>query len=81
LLEGTGFEPSIPLLQQRALIRLLDGELDFISISSMTGPAPALSISQPKACDRTTGVVLRGTESLLTHRWSGMDSNFQFRAR
>ena len=26
--------------------------------------------------DRTTGVVLRGTESLLTHRWRGTDSNF-----
>ena len=25
--------------------------------------------------DRTTGVVLRGTESLLTHRWREMDSN------
>src|SRR6516162_4157480 len=24
-------------------------------------------------------VVLRGTESLLTHRWRGMDSNLQFR--
>jgi hypothetical protein len=34
-----------------------------------------------RSCDRTTGVVLRGTESLLTHRWSGMDSNVQFRAR
>jgi hypothetical protein len=32
------------------------------------------------SCDRTTGVV-RGTESLLTLRWSGMDSNVQFRAR
>ena len=30
---------------------------------------------------RGYGVVLRGTESLLTHRWRGMDSNFQFRAR
>jgi hypothetical protein len=26
----------------------------------------------------TTGVVLRGTESLLTHRWREMDSNFWF---
>jgi hypothetical protein len=25
------------------------------------------------------GVVLRGTESLLTHRWRAMDSNYQFR--
>jgi hypothetical protein len=24
---------------------------------------------------RTAGVVLRGTESLLTHRWSELDSN------
>jgi hypothetical protein len=24
-----------------------------------------------RSCDRTTGVVLRGTESLLTHRWRG----------
>jgi hypothetical protein len=32
------------------------------------------------SCDRPTGVV-RGTESLLTLRWSGMDSNVQFRAR
>ena len=30
---------------------------------------------------RGYGVVLRGTESLLTHRWRGMDSNVQFRAR
>jgi hypothetical protein len=27
------------------------------------------------------GVVLRGTESLLTHRWRELDSNFQFRAK
>ena len=27
------------------------------------------------APSRTTGVVLRGTESLLTHRWREMDSN------
>ena len=33
------------------------------------------------SCDRTTGAVVRGTESLLTLRWSGMDSNVQFRAR
>jgi len=26
----------------------------------------------------TTGVDLRGTESLLTHRWREMDSNFQY---
>jgi hypothetical protein len=25
--------------------------------------------------------IASGTESLLTHRWSGMDSNVQFRAR
>jgi hypothetical protein len=31
-----------------------------------------------RSCDRTTGVVLRGTESLLTHRWREMDSNHQF---
>ena len=24
-----------------------------------------------RSCDRTTGIVLRGTESLLTHRWRG----------
>jgi hypothetical protein len=28
-----------------------------------------------RSCDRTTGVVLRGTESLLTHRWREPDSN------
>jgi NAD(P)-dependent dehydrogenase (short-subunit alcohol dehydrogenase family) len=33
----------------------------------------------PVAASRTTGVVLRGTESLLTHRWREMDSKFQFR--
>jgi hypothetical protein len=31
-----------------------------------------------RSCDRTTGVVLRGTESLLTHHWREMDSNFQY---
>jgi hypothetical protein len=31
------------------------------------------------SCDRTTGAVFRGTESLLTLRWSGVDSNVQFR--
>ena len=35
------------------------------------------TISLPKACDRTTGVVLRGTESLLTHRWRVLDSNYR----
>jgi len=30
------------------------------------------------SCDRTTGVVLRGTKSLLTHRWRGVDSNRRF---
>ena len=30
--------------------------------------------------EATTGVVLRGTESLLTHRWREMDSNLQYRA-
>src|SRR6516162_2004240 len=34
-----------------------------------------------RLCDRTKDVVLRGTESLLTHRWREMDSNFPFRAR
>jgi hypothetical protein len=29
---------------------------------------------------RGYGVVLRGTESLLTHRWRKSDSNFRFRA-
>ena len=32
-----------------------------------------------RSCDRTKGVVLRGTESLLTHCWRGVDSNFRFR--
>ena len=32
-------------------------------------------------CDRTTGAVFRGTESLLTHRWREPDSNHQFRER
>ena len=31
------------------------------------------------APSRTTGVVLRGTESLLTQRWRELDSKFQFR--
>ena len=31
-----------------------------------------------RSCDRTTGVVLRGTESLWTHRWRGLDSNFSY---
>ena len=44
-------------------------------------PAEALHIDAREAtCDRTTGVVLRGTESLLTHRWREMDSNLQYRA-
>ena len=34
-----------------------------------------------RSCDRTTGVVLRGTESLLTHRWSEGDSNSRSRSR
>src|SRR6516162_4001861 len=31
--------------------------------------------NQEDFCDRTTGAVLRGTESLLTHRWREADSN------
>jgi hypothetical protein len=30
------------------------------------------------SCDRTTGAVFRGTESLLTHRWRELDSNHRF---
>ena len=33
----------------------------------------------PVAASRTTGVVLRGTESLLTHRWRELDSNHRSR--
>src|SRR6516162_1137322 len=33
------------------------------------------------SCDRTTGAVVRGTESLLTLRWRELDSNLRFRAR
>jgi hypothetical protein len=45
-------------------------------------PAEALHIDAREAtCDRTTGVVLRGTESLLTHRWRETDSKFQYRAK
>ena len=29
--------------------------------------------------NRTTGIVLRETESLLTHRWREMDSNYWYR--
>ena len=32
------------------------------------------------SCDRTTGAVVRGTESLLTLRGRELDSNFRFRA-
>jgi len=31
------------------------------------------------ACDRTTGAVFRGSESLLTHRWRKQDSNLRSR--
>jgi hypothetical protein len=34
--------------------------------------------NQEDFCDRTTGAVLRGTESLLTHRWRELDSNFPY---
>ena len=35
-----------------------------------------------RSCDRTTGVVLRGTESLLTHRWRGQSgANSSLKAR
>src|SRR6516162_9504782 len=45
-------------------------------------PAEALHIDAREAtCDRTTGVVLRGTESLLTRRWRETDSKFQYRAK
>jgi len=39
----------------------------------------AVEASQPDPSDRRiTGVVLRGTESSLTLRWRGLDSNFQY---
>jgi hypothetical protein len=55
------------------------------NIGSSGLPIRAFSSQGPsmakRSCDRTTGVVLRGTESLLTHRWREVDSNFRFRAR
>src|SRR6516165_11951619 len=36
--------------------------------------------NQEDFCDRTTGAVLRGTESLLTHRWREPDSNLRSRS-
>jgi hypothetical protein len=40
---------------------------------------PAPTSTAKRSYDRTTGAVLRGTESLLTHRWRGTDSNLRFR--
>jgi hypothetical protein len=37
---------------------------------------PHVSNATAMVPNRTTGIVLRGTESLLTRRWRGLDSNF-----
>src|SRR5208282_1994345 len=55
----------------------------FLSLAAYA--ASAFSSQGPsianRSRDQTTGVVLRGTESLLTHRWREMDSNFWYRGR
>jgi hypothetical protein len=38
----------------------------------------ALASPSNASGDRTTGAVFGGTESLLTQRWRGLDSNFQY---
>jgi hypothetical protein len=54
-----------------------DNPWDLMSAASDAGSLAEIGFG----FEATTGVVLRGTESLLTHRWREMDSNFQFRAR
>jgi len=51
-----------------------DNPWDLMSAASDAGSLAEIGFG----FEATTGVVLRGTESLLTHRWREMDSIFQY---
>ena len=57
-----------------------DGATALVIEPAVEGMDEPLVAGKERSYDRTTGVVLRGTESLLTHRWREMDSNLQYRA-